>query len=299
MNRPWMALGWALVVTPGLAGQDFEFRRELASGSRFAIRNIIGDVRVDGSSGRSVEVTATKKAGRRGDPDDVEIKAIESDGGVAICVYYPGQWRDDDDDDRPSRRNRNRRDRHRDHDDPCDRGHNWGNNNRNDTSIDFVVRVPAGLKLDLKTVSGDVIGQQIRGEDVNVGTVSGAVSLTEVTAQVLDAASVSGDIDLERIQAREVSAETVSGNVNYHGAIDAAGAYDFKTLSGDVVMTLAREPDAEVSAVTFSGGLRSDFPVNRDGARKRRNRFNATWGKGGAQIDLESFSGDIEIREAK
>lgn len=300
MKRMTMVAGLALAVAPSLNGQDFEFRRELPAGGRFAISNIIGDVRIDGTSGRTVEVTARKKAGRHGDPEDVEIKAVETDGGVAICVYYPGQWsRDRDDNDRPSRGNRNRRGRDYDRDDLCNRGHNWGNNNRNDTSVEFVVRVPAGLKLDLKTVSGDVVGQGLRGDNIDAGTVSGNLSMTDVTATVLDAASVSGDVDMDRIQARNVSAETVSGNVNYTGAIDSEGGYDFRTLSGDVVLTLAREPDARVSAVTFSGDLTSDFPVNRDSARKRRNRFNATWGKGGAQIDLESFSGDIEIRESR
>jgi DUF4097 and DUF4098 domain-containing protein YvlB len=143
-----------------------------------------------------------------------------------------------------------------------------------------------------------VIGQALRGDNIDVGTVSGDVSITNAVATVLEANSVSGNVDLNGIQAREVSAETISGDVDYRGPIDPQGAYDFKTLSGDVVLTLPKEPDAQVSAVTFSGELRSDFPVNRDG-RRRRNRFNATWGKGGAQIDLESFSGGIEIRESK
>ncbi|MFN0182009.1 MAG: DUF4097 family beta strand repeat-containing protein [Gemmatimonadales bacterium] len=284
-----------------LAAQDFEFRRELAAGSRFALRNIIGDVRVEATSGRQVDVTARKKAGRHGDPDDVEIRQVETDGGLAICVIYPGQRvrrdREDDRDDRDSRRSRRRSPSH---DDPCHRNDgSWDGNNRNDTSIDFVVRLPAGLDLDIKTVSGDVIGDGIRGDQVDFGTVSGNVSLTDFTAASLDANSVSGDVDLARIQSREVSAETVSGDVTFGGTIHGQGRYDFKSLSGDVVLTLAGEPDAKVSAATFSGHLNSDFPVTRDDTRRRRNRFNATWGSGGAALDLESFSGDIEIRRAK
>lgn len=291
-------------LTAPLAAQDFEVRRELAAGSRFALRNIIGDVRVEATSGRQVEVTARKTAGRHGDPEDVEIKSVETDGGLAICVIYPGQRvrRDDrdDDDDRDDRDNRRSRRRSPSQDDPCQRNNvSWEGGNRNDTSIDFVVRLPAGLHLDIKTVSGDVIGDGIRGEQVDFGTVSGNVSLTDVAATSLDANSVSGDIDLARIRSREVSAETVSGDVSFGGTIDGRGRYDFKSLSGDVVLTLADQPDAKVSAATFSGRLSSDFPVTRDDTRRRRNRFNATWGTGGAELDLESFSGDIEIRQAK
>jgi hypothetical protein len=296
MNQIGWAAALSLAAATALQGQDFELRRELPPGSRFAIRNIIGDVRVDGTSRRTLEVTGRKKAGRHGDPDDVEIETLEIEGGIAVCVYYPGQWRRDrDDDDRPSRRNR-RGDRVEIHDDICRRGSNWGGNDRNDTSVDFVIRVPEGLKLDLATVSGDVIGQRLQGEAIDVATVSGAVSLTDVTTPALEASSVSGDVDLDQVEAQSVSSETVSGDVRYDGVIDPKGSYDFRTLSGDVLLTVPREPDARVSAITFSGDLSSDFPVSRDSTRKRRNRFNALWGSGGAQIDLESFSGDIEIR---
>ena len=70
------AAGVATLLASSLTAQGFEFRRELPAGSRFAIRNIIGDVRLEGTSGRTLELTATKKAGRHGDPDDVEIKAV-------------------------------------------------------------------------------------------------------------------------------------------------------------------------------------------------------------------------------
>lgn len=292
----------AAVATPAM-GQDFEITRDLPSGSRFVLRNVIGDVRLEGGSGRTVEVTARKQAGRHGDPDDVEIKAIEHDGGLAICVFYPGQRsRDDDRSDRDDRDDRNARSRSNrrsgDRDDPCRRDGGWSNNNRNDTAVDFVVRLPAGLRVDAKTVSGDVTAGGLRGT-LDLGTVSGDLELTDAEGDVLEANSVSGDVTLERITMREVGAETVSGDVTFVGPLDAKGSYDFKTLSGDVIVTLPREPDARVSAATFSGRLDSDFPVERDARRRRSNRFNATWGAGTAQLDLESFSGDIRIRSAR
>jgi len=68
-----LAVGLALAVAPPLVAQrnDFEFHRELSPGSRFVLRNIIGDVRLEGTSGRTIQVTAIKKAGHHGDPEDV------------------------------------------------------------------------------------------------------------------------------------------------------------------------------------------------------------------------------------
>jgi hypothetical protein len=292
MIRTLTSLAVALGLNASLlVAQDFEFNRDLARGSRFVLRNIMGDVRVEAGSGRALSVTARKKPGRQGDPDDVEIKSVEIDGGVAICVYYPSSGRS-----RNPRRDDGDRGRRRD-DDPCSRGSEWQNNDRNDTSIDFTIRLPADLRVDAKTVAGDFIGSGLRGT-LDVGTVSGDLRLTDVEGDVLEAASVSGDIELDRVRMREIGAETVSGDVTFTGSIDPKGRYEFKTLSGDVVMTLPREPDATVSAVTFSGDLDSVFPIAAGGARSRRHRFSATWGTGTAQLDLESFSGDIRIRQA-
>ncbi|MBX3147227.1 MAG: DUF4097 family beta strand repeat protein [Gemmatimonadales bacterium] len=286
----------------GLEAQDFKFDRNLAEGQRFALRNIVGDVRVEGTSGRTVQVEAVKREGRYGNADDVEIRAVEIDGGVAICVYYPGQYsrsdrRRNDRDDREDRDDRdNRRNRNRDNN-VCHRDGRWSSNERNDTRVDFVIKVPTGLRLDLKTVSGDVWGRNLRGS-IDLATVSGHLELIDATADVLEASSVSGSVDLEGISAREVSAETVSGNVNYAGSIEGRGSYDFKTLSGNVLLTLPKQPDARVSANTFSGRVRSEFPLEQD-TRRRRNRASGTWGNGGAQLDLESFSGNITIRTTR
>jgi Toastrack DUF4097 len=310
------ALALALVtagVVPGRAqSRDFSFRRELSSGAHFALRNIIGDVRIEPASGRTLEVTAVKRAGRHGDPDDVEIRAVEMGDGVAICVYYPNSGyrsdhdrddgdrarddRDDDDragdarnDDRSSRRStRSRRS------DPCRREGNWGGNNRNDTEVSFTVRLPAGLDVDVRTVSGDVTGRGLRGR-LDLGTVSGDLRLTDVQGASLDASSVSGDVELIDVDARDVGAETVSGNVTYTGRIQREGSYDFKTLSGDVELTLPEQPNARLRGSTFSGRLVSDLPTSRDG-RRHRSRFEASWGDGSATIDVESFSGDVRIQ---
>ncbi len=305
------ALALALVtagVVPGRAqSRDFSFRRELSSGAHFALRNIIGDVRIEPANGRSLEVTAVKRAGRHGDPDDVDIRAVEMDDGVAICVFYPNSGsragrdrddgdrddgdrvRDDRDDDRGSRRStRSRRS------DPCRREGNWGGNNRNDTEVSFTVRLPAGLDVDVRTVSGDVTGRGLRGR-LDLGTVSGNLRLTDVQGASLDASSVSGDVELIDVDARDVGAETVSGDVTYTGRIQREGSYDFKTLSGDVQLTLPEQPNARLRGSTFSGRLVSDLPTSRDG-RRHRSRFEASWGDGSASIDVESFSGDVRIQ---
>src|SRR2546426_3989434 len=235
-----LAAGCLLLAAPGLAagqaGNRFELRREIPQGGLVVLRNIIGPVQLQPAPGRTLEVSGVKKEGRHGDPEDVEIRTVELEKGVAICVFYPSDW---------GSRDRHYGDRHqhrrRESEDPCERERDCCGDTRNDTRVEFTLKVPAGIRLDAKSVTGDVVGSGLRGE-VDVASVSGDVRLSGIQAGALEASSVSGEIELLDVQAREVGAETVSGNVTFRGPIDQRGSYDFKTLSGNVVLELPGEP---------------------------------------------------------
>lgn len=278
----------ALAQTP-----DFSWSGTIASGKRLTVKNIVGDVTVEPASGREASVTAVKREGRRGDPEDVEIRQIEDGDGITICVIYPSNNSDSCDYDGVRR---SRRDRDRDDDDRGRRRGSW--RNENDTRVSFTVRVPAGTKLSVGTVSGDVSGRGLRG-DTEARSVSGDVDLTDVEAGTVEAQSVSGNITLERVNADVVGAETVSGDVEFSGEIRARGEYDLKTLSGDILMRIPRGAGAQVRGSTFSGEFISSFEITTraSGRFMRRERIDGQIGDGSARINVESFSGDVELRE--
>lgn len=260
--------------------QDFSWSGEIRADQRVAVRNIVGEVRVERASGRQVEVVATKRSGRYGDPRDVVVTAEESARGVTICVRYPGM----------------RQSRSRNDGDGChfEGGNDSGNQNRNDTEVNFVVRLPAGVRIDAATVSGNVIADGMSGE-AEVTSVSGDVTVTGFTGASLEATTVSGDVTLRGIRGRRVEAETVSGNVAFEGALNAAGRYDFTTLSGRVLVDLPAGSGAEIEASTFSGRVRMPAGIATE-SNRRRNRMSGTLGSGGAALNLESFSGSVEVR---
>lgn len=274
------ALGAAVAVS-AQNRTDFEFRRELAAGKRFHLHNIIGDVQVTGGSGRTVQVSAVKKAGRHGDPEDVTIEAVELNDGVALCVRYPGQRRGDEGNDGGSKN-------------PCSTRGSWNNReDRNDTQINFTVRVPAGLILRLGTVSGDLLAHDLDGE-LDLTSVSGDVRLEGGRGTGISLETVSGEVGLLDVRAREVSGHTVSGGVTFRGPVLDGGSYEFSTTSGDINLGLPERPNATLSAATFSGRFSSDIGTTQQSGRSRR-RHNATWGSGSAKLDVETLSGDIRI----
>jgi hypothetical protein len=288
--RPLLVVAALLAAAPlGAQGKpDFELRRELAAGQRLYVQNIIGDVQVTGGPGRTVEVTALKKAGRYGEPADVTVETVEIDDGVAICVRYPNQGRR-----RPPTAEQQAK--HPcstgdwDGDDWHDRGH------RNDTKVDFTVRVPAGLRLHAGTVSGDVRAERLDG-DLEIHSVSGDVHLLGGRGAAIDLETVSGDVELTDVHSKDVSGHTVSGEISFSGPIEDGGEYDFATTSGDITVRLPARPNATLSAATFSGRLSSDLPITPNESGRRRHRYAATWGSGSARLGLESLSGDLAIR---
>lgn len=278
------ALG-VVLLTPPLAAQQstsLDFRRELAAGKQLHIQNIIGDIKVVGTSGRTVEVTGTRVRHRYGDPEDVTMEVVELNNGVALCIRYPQNHR-----------------RHHDSDDdsknPCSSNGDWnGNGDRNDTEVNLTVRVPAGLHLNIGTVSGDVAAENLNG-DLDLRSVSGNVRLAGGDGPSISLETVSGDVELLDGKSPEVYGHTVSGEVTFRGPIMKDGSYEFATTSGDIALTIPERPDAKMSAATFSGRFTSDLPTSENEQRRTRHRYNATWGNGSARLDLESLSGDIRI----
>ena len=206
-------------------------------------------------------------------------------------------------------------------------------------SVDYTITVPASAAVAIKTVSGDVAVNGVRGEvraetvsgDVEViatpnlalakavsgdvrardigaqssltlSTVSGTVYATALKVRTLEAGSVSGDIDLSNLQIERLLAKTISGNIGFDGGLARAGRYEFNAHSGNVRLILANPSGFELDASTFSGSIRSDFPItlrSTDSSDRPRNRANravrGVFGDASAILAVRSFSGTVVI----
>ena len=88
--------------------------------------------------------------------------------------------------------------------------------------INFTVRVPVNSTVDIETKRGNISINNVRG-----GMVRARVS-------------TSGDIDLTGIRASEVIAENGVGHMLFDGELLAGGSYTFKSLSGDINISIPR-----------------------------------------------------------
>jgi DUF4097 and DUF4098 domain-containing protein YvlB len=199
------------------------------------------------------------------------------------------------------------------------------------SSVDYDIRVPAWMpvrvngQFDYIEVDGtqaDVYAENVRG-DIRVKGGSGVVSLKSIEGEIttedtkgrlavssvnegitvvrpageVSAETINGEITLMDSNATSVEVTTVNGDVRYTGAVADNGLYRFNTHDGDIVMGVSDAVNATVSVRGYQGDFRSSFPARPENrARGRRQTF--TIGSGTAQIELESFAGDIRLMKA-
>jgi DUF4097 and DUF4098 domain-containing protein YvlB len=206
----------------------------------------------------------------------------------------------------------------------------WGADSRmGDTMLDL--KVPRGAEMRIEVVSADVALSGVAGRALNVNSVSGKLRLDSDAKEVeVDSVSgnieltgkaerghletvsgnvrarglggqikfetVSGDVDAENGDYREISAGTVSGNINLRGKPSKDARVDVESMSGDVHLYLPADVSAHLRASTFSGSIRSDFGTVKDEDHGPGSSLDASVGGGDARVNVETFSGDLEIR---
>jgi beta-lactamase regulating signal transducer with metallopeptidase domain len=237
--------------------QETAWRGTLRPGQTLAVHGISGGITASGVRGSTGEVRAERRV-RRGDAAAVRIEAVEHAGGVTVCALWQ------------------RRDGGWATCGPdglsgqIDGGHGI------DADVVFTASVPEGVHFVGATVSGDVRAEGIGG-NARVTSVSGNV-----------AASAAG----------HVRATTVSGDVEARmGATDWSGRLSLTSISGNVRVWLPEGAAADVNASSFSGDIRSEFPL--EAARRRiGSRATGRIGAGGRQLSLQTMSGSVRIHRA-
>ncbi|MBK8250616.1 MAG: DUF4097 family beta strand repeat protein [Gemmatimonadetes bacterium] len=255
-----LVAGALLAATAGAqerrSDRAFTWEGNVPAGRWLYVRNLNGSIRVERGSGSRVEVVGTKRW-RRGNPDNVRIEMKKSGDDVIICATWNENTRCDEEGYRTRNSSRSERDRN------------------NDTSVEFVVQLPEGVKLVTSTVNG---GLDIRGAsaEVEANTVNGSI----------DATSSGGP----------VKASTVNGDITVKMADLGRGNLDFSTVNGSIEVWVPGGLDADLDMRTVNGRVESDFPMTLSGRINPRH-LRAKVGDGGRRISFSTVNGSVELRK--
>jgi DUF4097 and DUF4098 domain-containing protein YvlB len=90
----------------------------------------------------------------------------------------------------------------------------------------------------------------------------------------------------------------VSGDVHVEIArLEGAEDMKFSTVSGDVTLSLPASLDADVDMSSFSGSIKTDFPVEvRSEKFGSRNWARGKLGDGSRRLRISTVSGDVNMR---
>ena len=252
------ALSASLLATPAAAqgvSDDFTWSGRVPAGQWLYIRNINGDVTVDRATGSDVEVIATKRARRNGDPARVRIETSRVADGQLICAIWDPTTTCDERGYHSQSRSRS-------------------NNDNGNVEVDFIVRLPAGVRANVSSINGDV-------------RVMGA------TAEVV-AKTVNGDVDASTSMG-PVRAETVNGDITVRmDALEGTEDLEFETVNGSVEAYVPANFQGDIELRTVNGSLTTDFPITVQGRFNPRH-MRATIGSGGRSLKLSTVNGSIRL----
>ena len=255
-------VGAALSPRAAAAQSDFSWNGRIPTGRWIYVKNLNGPIRVERGTGSDVVVTAEKIARDGGDPSIVRIVAQKASDGqsTVICAFWNENGTCDESRYRGGRN------------DDDDRG----NDRRRNVSVEFTVRVPDGVKVDVWTVNGGLTVQDV-GAEVVARTTNGSV----------------------RAETRggPVRARTTNGSIEARmSTVGDARDLEFETTNGSVRVEVPASLGAEVEMSTVNGRVETEFPVTVSGRIDPRH-LRATIGDGSRRVRLKTVNGSVTLRK--
>jgi hypothetical protein len=228
----------------------FAWSDRVPAGATVTVRSMNGDTEVSVGTDDTVRVTA-RVEWRRGDPDKTLRMSGSRQGDDALICAVWGEG-------------------------SCGRDNYTAkfDGKATDAKVFFTVTVPAGVKLDLQGVNGDVTASA--SAPVRAHTVNGNVRVATAVGPV-DGATLNGSVDLR-----------MSSLVGTDSVIA-------KTLNGSVFVYLPDPVDAAIDLGVTNGSVETEFPLTITGEPSKRS-IRAVLGAGTRTVHARSMNGRVALR---
>lgn len=286
---------WILLLSPlFLSAQSFsdkivkelQFEKQ-GAGNTLVLANINGSITVRGYEGSKIIIEAERtikaKTDERLEQGKKDVKLGQIDRVDTLIVYTANgcnqfEWGG-------GRKNRN---------------HGWGYqwncddgdcNPKYDHKIDFAVKVPFGINVEVSTVNeGNVLIENVGGA-VKANNVNGSIKLTALKGATY-ANTINGDVDLDYTlnPNKDCRYYTLNGDINAWFQKGLAANIAFKSFNGDMYTNLDKLEGLPVLVERKESSKGITLKV-------AANRFKV--GNGGALLDFETFNGDVILKEKK
>lgn len=242
---------FSLDFASGKAQDTWSRTYKVAADGRFELINVNGRITAEATDGSEVVVEARRTAKGRSDEAAKELLARleirEEVGGSRVRVES-----------RPPRTS------------------GFGGH-----EIEWTVKVPKGLTVDLRTVNGGVRLDGLSGE-VHAKTTNGGVKGVGIIPTIVEASSVNGGIEIE-----------------LGAPLDSTDSVDIETVNGGASLAMPSESKATIAARAVNGGVRvNDLDIQKEeqsNENQSRRRLNGTMNGGGARVNISTTNGGVRL----
>ncbi|MCA0366275.1 MAG: hypothetical protein LCH67_19715 [Bacteroidetes bacterium] len=264
-----------------ISGQKTKFEEtinkefKVASNSVLAVYNINGSISVEGYNGDKVLIEVDKTiSGKTSEILEEGLKEFKLEfeqKGDSVIVFIAEPW-----DSRPQVRHWNKKEKKIQYE------HN----------LNFRIKVPQNLNLDISTINdGDITVNQVEGF-MKVNNINGAITVNNAK------------------NANEI--HTINGDVNITYASLPPDNAKYYTLNGKLTVEFPEDLSADCSFKSFNGEFFTNFEnieklpskiqkiVNTNGnetTHKLNQGSKIRIGKGGKDLNFETFNGNIYIKK--
>lgn len=238
-------------IASGKATDTWSRTYTVAAGGRFELINVNGRITAESTDGKDVVVEGKRTAKGRSDEAAKELlgklEIREEVGGSTVRVES-----------RPPRTS------------------GFGG-----LEIEWTVKVPKGLTVDLRTINGGVRLDGLSGE-IHAKTTNGGVKGQNIIPETIEASSVNGGVEIE-----------------LSAPLDSTDSVEITTVNGGVSLGMPSESKATITARAVNGGVRvNDLDIKQDEEPhefERRRRLSGTLNGGGAKVSISTTNGGVRL----
>jgi hypothetical protein len=236
----------------GKASDTWSRTYAVQAGGRFELINVNGRITAEATDGKDVVVEATRTAKGRSDEvakenlAKLEIREEVGDSTVRVESRPP-------------------------------RFSGFGGH-----EIEWTVKIPKGLIVDLRTVNGGVRMNGLSGAEVYAKSTNGGVIGRALVVDKLDASVVNGGV-----------------TIDLASPLDSSDSIEVSSVNGGVSLALPVESRATITARAVNGGVRVSDELKADqepsNESERRRRFQGTMNGGGGRVEASTTNGGVRI----
>ena len=152
-------------------------------------------------------------------------------------------------------------------------------------------------RVDARSSSGSVRGEQLSGDRAVLHTSSGSVYLRQARFEACDLHTASGSIHGDNVDCKDIKARVSSGSISIvcKESVSPELTADLSTSSGSVNLSVPQTFQGRVELSTSSGSVDTALPVTVQGKISQRHLVG-TVGTGSGYIRLKTSSGSVRLK---